>query len=98
MRSDSSALANLRIAFLSPPPPTAPHHTTPHHTAAGHNIVSVQHNGGAYNGSAARAGDQQAGASDHGLDCLDCKFGSENPNEKRTFTVRITNKKTKVIL
>ena len=44
----------------------------------GHNILSVQHNGGAYNKSKATAGDQQAGNTDHILDCLDywCEFCS----------------------
>ena len=42
---------------------------------SGHNIVSVQHNGGPYNGSKQHAGDEQAGNTAHGLDCLDYWIG-----------------------
>jgi acyl-CoA thioesterase-1 len=41
----------------------------------GHNIVSVQHNGGPYNASKAAAGNEQAGNTAHGLDCLDYWIG-----------------------
>ena len=46
----------------------------------GHNIVSVQHNGGAYNGSASHAGDEQAGDTAHGVDCLDYWIGRNSSN------------------
>ena len=46
----------------------------------GHNIVSVQHNGGPFNGTAARAGDEQAGDTNHGLDCLDYWIGLNATN------------------
>ena len=48
----------------------------------GHNILSVQHNGGAYNGSKATAGDQQAGNTEHILDCLDYWIGKNETNPR----------------
>ena len=49
---------------------------------SGHNIVSVQHNGGAYNGSKAAAGNEQAGNTEHGLDCLDYWIGRNATNPR----------------
>jgi len=49
---------------------------------SGHNLVSVQHNGGKYNGSKEHAGDQQAGNTDHIVDCLNYWIGRNATHPK----------------